>query len=215
MKINSKARTLYNLKIKNAIVPKLEIFKSKNFLKSKIKIIKKIKEKFSKKVAIRSSSKNEDQVNKSNAGKFLSFLNVSANKDKELSDKILKVIKSYKKNINSSEFFVQEMVEKIKISGVVLTRELENYLPCYNINYYIGNDSSAVTSGKRGSKNLVYIDNKKYKIKKQFQKLISVDKEIKKKTGHNDLDIEFAIDKLQKIYILQVRQIVIKKKKKY
>ena len=215
MKINSKARTLYNLKIKNAIVPKLEIFKSKNFLKSKIKIIKKIKEKFSKKVAIRSSSKNEDQVNKSNAGKFLSFLNVSANKDKELSDKILKVIKSYKKNINSSEFFVQEMVEKIKISGVVLTRELENYLPCYNINYYIGNDSSAVTSGKRGSKNLVYIDNKKYKIKKQFQKLISVVKEIQKKTGHNDLDIEFAIDKLQKIYILQVRQLVIKKKKKY
>ena len=40
------------------------------------------------------------------------------------------------------------MVKNIKISGVVLTRDLESYLPCYNINYYIGKDSAAVTLEK-------------------------------------------------------------------
>ena len=56
--------------------------------------------------------------------------------------KIEEVIKSYKNLKKKSEFFIQDMVKNIKISGVVLTRDLESYLPCYNINYYIGKDSS-------------------------------------------------------------------------
>jgi len=214
MKIVSKARTLDKLKIKGAIIPQLKIFQSRNFLNNKEKITSKIKNNFKKYVAIRSSSADEDQINKSNAGKFLSFLNISSKNEKDLSNKITKVIKSYKKNIHNSEFFVQEMVQKIKISGVILTRELENYLPCYNINYYVGKDSSAVTAGKEGSKNIIYIDNKKYKINKEFKKLIEVVKEIKKKTKQNDLDIEFAVDISNRIYILQIRQLVIKKDNK-
>jgi phosphohistidine swiveling domain-containing protein len=214
MKIVSKARTLDKLKIKGAIIPQLKIFQSRNFLNNKEKITSKIKNNFKKYVAIRSSSADEDQINKSNAGKFLSFLNISSKNEKDLSNKITKVIKSYKKNIHNSEFFVQEMVQKIKISGVILTRELENYLPCYNINYYVGKDSSAVTAGKEGSKNIIYIDNKKYKINKEFKKLIEVVKEIKKKTKQSDLDIEFAVDISNRIYILQIRQLVIKKDNK-
>lgn len=215
MEINSKARTLKNLNIKGAVVPKLEIFKSINFLNKKKTILDIINKKFNTLIAIRSSSRNEDQPNKSNAGKFLSFLNINPNNNHGLTDKINKVIKSYKKNINNSEFFIQEMVSNIKVSGVVLTRELENYLPCYNINYFVGNDSAAVTSGKSGSKNIIYIENNKYKINSEFEKLINVVKNIKKKTKQIDLDIEFAIDNLKKIYILQVRELVIKNKRIY
>ena len=95
--------------------------------------------------------------------------------------KIEEVIKSYKNLKKKSEFFIQDMVKNIKISGVVLTRDLESYLPCYNINYYIGKDSSAVTSGKRGSRNIIYIENKKYKLNQRFEKLIKIIKKIQKK----------------------------------
>ena len=86
-----------------------------------------------------------------------------------------------KKKKRNSEFFIQQMVKNIRISGVVLTRELESYLPCYNINYYIGKDSSAVTSGKSGSRNIIYIENKKYKLNSKFEKLVTIIKKIKKK----------------------------------
>ena len=44
------------------------------------------------------------------------------------------------------------MVKDIKSSGVVLTYRLENYMPCLNINYFDGKDSSRVTSGNKSSK---------------------------------------------------------------
>ena len=105
------------------------------------------------------------------------------------------------------------MVKNISISGVVLTRNLENYNKCININYYKGNDSSKVTSGAGGSDSILFYENKKYKIDKKFKKLVSIVKNLKEKTKNENLDIEFAIDKKGKVYILQVRNLIIPKKK--
>ena len=210
MKINSKARTLKKLRIQGVNVPKLKIYYTKNFILSEESILNDIKKSFKSKIAIRSSSYDEDQTNKSNAGKYISFLNINSKNSKDVKYKIREVIKSYKNFKKKSEFFIQNMVKNIKISGVVLTRDLESYLPCYNINYYIGKDSSAVTSGKRGSRNIIYIENKKYKLNQTFEKLIKIIKKIQKKTKLNDLDVEFAINKSNKIYILQVRRLVVK-----
>ena len=209
MKINSKARTLKKLNIQGINIPKLKIYSTENFILSEGRILNDINKSFKSDIAIRSSSYDEDQTNKSNAGKYISFLNVDSKNSKDVKHKIEEVIKSYKNlKKNKSEFFIQDMVKNIKISGVVLTRDLESYLPCYNINYYIGKDSSAVTSGKRGSRNIIYIENKKYKLNQRFEKLIKIIKKIQKKTKLNDLDIEFAINKSNKIYILQVRKLV-------
>ena len=41
------------------------------------------------------------------------------------------------------------MVKNIKHSGVVLTRDLNNYSPYFVINYHTGADSTLVTSGKK------------------------------------------------------------------
>ena len=210
MKINSKARTLKNLNIDGVNVPKLKIYSSKSFILNKNNILKDIKRKFKSTIAIRSSSYDEDQPNKSNAGKYRSFLNVNSKNQNEVKNRIEEVIKSYEKKKRNSEFFIQQMVKNIRISGVVLTRELESYLPCYNINYYIGKDSSAVTSGKSGSRNIIYIENKKYKLNSKFEKLVTIIKKIKKKTKESDLDVEFAIDKNEKIFVLQVRKLVTK-----
>ena len=208
----SKAKNLKRLKLKKASIPKLKIYKSKYFFNNKKKIIKNINNFFRAKVAIRSSSHEEDQIKKSNAGKFKSYLNINPKDHLLLEKKIFQVIKSYKTKVKNSEFFVQNMVKDIKISGVVLTRNLENFIPCFNINYFSGADSTNVTSGKKGSRNLIYFDNRKYKINQKFQKLILVVKEIQKVTKTEDLDIEFIIDKNKKIHILQVRNLIVPKK---
>ena len=97
MEINSKARTLKNLNIDGVNVPKLKIYSSKNFVLNKNKILKDIKKKFNSTIAIRSSSYDEDQPNKSNAGKYKSFLNVNSKNSKEVKNRIEEVIKAYGK----------------------------------------------------------------------------------------------------------------------
>lgn len=212
MILNNKAKTLINLKLKKSKIPKLKIYTYKNFLKKPNDILEDISSRFNKNIAIRSCSKSEDQKQKSNAGKFKSFLNINPKNKEEVKNKILEVIKSYKKNLITSEFFIQEMVDNIKISGVILTRDLENFLPCYSINYSEGQNSTIVTSGKDGTKTLIYIKNNKYKLKNIFSKLINSTKEIEEKTKLQDLDIEFIINKNNQIVILQVRKLVIPKK---
>ncbi len=213
MNLNNKANTLKKLRINGAIIPKLKIYKVEKFLQNNKFILNDIKNRFGSKVAIRSSAFDEDQPNKSNAGKFESFLNINPKNLKDTNIKIKKVINSYKTKKKGSEFFIQYMVKNISISGVVLTRNLENYNKCININYYKGNDSSKVTSGAGGSDSILFYENKKYKIDRKFKKLVSIVKNLKEKTKNENLDIEFAIDKKGKVYILQVRNLIIPKKK--
>jgi len=207
MKFTTKAQNLKNLKknnIKN--IPKLFIFSVRQYKNNKSLILKKIKKKFDNKIAIRSSSIHEDQKN-SMAGSFVSFLNLNPANASDNQDKIEKIIKSYEKfSSEKNEIFVQEMVMNIKISGVLLTRELQNYIPCYNFNYYSGKNSTVVTSGKKNTQNLIYIKNKKYKIKRIFINLIKICDKIKKITNEIDLDIEFAINNKNKIFIIKVRK---------
>ena len=103
------------------------------------------------------------------------------------------------------------MVKNIKLSGVVLTRDLNNYNPYLVINYSSGNDSTLVTSGKNKTKSIKYLPNKFYKANKQFRVLISLILKLKKIFNY-DLDVEFCIDKKGKVFILQVRSLNIPKK---
>ena len=77
MKFVGKGRSLLKLQgIKGIQIPKLILISYKDYLKNKNKTISLIKKKFNKKVAIRSSSDSEDNLKKSNAGKFESVVNV-------------------------------------------------------------------------------------------------------------------------------------------
>ena len=210
MKFYSKAKTLDKIKIKEAIIPKLLIFKVHEFENNKSKILKKIRSYFSGNVAIRSSSIDEDNKHSSNAGKFKSFLFVDSQNIKQVNEKITEVIKSYKKNNIYNEFFVQEMVQNIRYAGVLLTRNLNDYSKCININFSVDKKSSTVTSGKKGSEILIYYENKEFKIPKKFQNLYKIAKKLEE-LFNSDLDIEFIISKNNKVYILQVRKLIIPK----
>tara|TARA_B100000795_G_scaffold191601_1_gene146123 strand:- start:1640 stop:3973 length:2334 start_codon:yes stop_codon:yes gene_type:complete len=216
LKNKSKAETLIILdgKIPSLNIPKSFYFSVSDLKKNNIKILKKINDKFNKFIAVRSSNKFEDNKKTSNAGKFKSLLNINCKNNDELIDAIHEVNLSYKKYFHKkNQILIQDMVDNVILSGVCTTCDLETYFPSYQINFFKGKDTSAVTSGKPNTKKITYIDNPKYKIKdKKFSKLIELVKKIKKLYFDNHIDVEFAINSKNKIFILQVRPIIINKK---
>ncbi len=214
-KLKSKAQTLASLNLKKSVIPKLYLIDIDKYKKNKKKCFNKISKlfKFSK-IAIRSSFESEDTSSTSNAGKYVSFLNIESNNFDKIEQCINKLIKSKKKIKKKEHFFVQKMVYKVKYSGVILTRDLENYSKCININYHKGSKTETVTSGKRNTKQLIYFENSNYKIAKKFKRLYFAVKEIINKFNNIDLDIEFAITTNDKINILQIRKLIIPKKAK-
>ena len=212
-KLKSKAQTLASLSLKKSIIPKLYLININRYKKNKKKYFNKISKIFkSSKVAIRSSFENEDTSSTSNAGKYISFLNIDSNNFNSIDLCINKLVKS-KKNIKQKEhFFIQKMVSKVKYSGVILTRDLENYAKCININYHKGSETETVTSGRNNTKQLIYFENSYYKIPKKFRRLYFAVKEIINKFNNIDLDIEFAITTNEKINILQIRKLIVPRK---
>ena len=209
--MNNKVSNLAFLKKRKFNIPELNIFKITDFFEDRQKIINKIQKKYKKKIAIRSSAKDEDGMKFSNAGKYKSFVNINTRNKKEIEEKILNVIKSYKKNTKGNVFFVQSMVRNIKLSGVVLTRDINSYSPYFVINFHRGSDSTLVTSGRKRSNSIKYFPNKKYKIDFQFRKLVETVIKLKK-IFRCEIDVEFCIDKNNKLFILQVRKLNLPKK---
>jgi len=216
MKFSTKSRTLLSLKIKSAQIPKSFVFTIKQFEIDKEKIIKEIKKKFNKKIIIRSSTVHEDGKSKSFAGFFESVLNLNSQNYEDVSSGIKKVKLSYKKyHSNKNEILIQDMIENVNISGVITTCDLKNYSPYYIINFDKGNDTTAVTSGKKNSENFIFFRKSKSKPKKKiFNRLILLAKELEKKFDNEFLDIEFAVKK-NKIYLFQVRPIINKSNLKH
>jgi len=211
---DSKGKTLLKLRSKGFNVPYLILVREKDFVKNKDKVLKNISNKFKTLIAIRSSAANEDSDKSSLAGKYLSFLNIDPKNKLLVGESINKIIKSYD-NSKKNEIIIQDMIRDNIISGVCTTVDLHNYLPIININYDKGNRTDTVTSGLNNTHTLTIFDEKVLKIKdKKINNLLLVVKKLKKQFNSNLLDIEFAINKQNKIFILQVRKIVLPKNKK-
>ncbi len=211
MKFYNKAKTLKKLKCKNGLIPKFIIINTKDFYEKKDFTLKKIIKNFNKNdlLIARSSSLEEDNSTKSNAGKFESVTMIS-NKKNDLDIAITKVLNSYKKKKNSI-FFIQRMIFDCDFSGVLTTCNLSNQAPYYVINYFEGHDTSATTGGKANTKNYFQFKYNKNIGNKKFKKIIDLARELEKKFHNNYLDIEFGFKK-GKVYLFQVRPIVIKNK---
>lgn len=208
----SKASILIELKkkIKKAKILDLYLFRCNEFINNPEDIITKVSQLLgaSKNFIVRSSSLKEDQENSSSAGKYESVLNV---KKKDLKDAIQKVIKSYGKECKpENEVFVQSMLENVTMSGVLFTHCPKSGAPYYIINYNESGDTTAVTSGKGDCRTqYIYHNLEKYDSPK-FQKLISLSKELIEKLNNPSLDIEFAFNKNEELFLLQVRPLTSK-----
>ena len=164
-------------------------------------------------VIVRSSAQNEDGFNSSMAGLFTSCLNVSATAPQALSAAIEQVIASFAEHrCEDNQILIQPMLTSIQMSGVVMTHDLEHGAPYYVVNY---DDESGLTDTITGGQGiqktvLVYRDTASSQLRSpRLQAVIDACRELETLCGKVPLDIEFAVDRHQQVYVLQVRRITL------
>lgn len=212
-------KLLQGFNLKKSRIPLFLDFKVKSWRKTnKQKIIDKIKSNLNKKICIRSAFVLEDKKDQSLAGKFESFLDIE-NNSKNINKYVEKIILQYKKydasNVQNSKIFIQNFISKPILSGVVTNFNIHDGSPYYVINY---DDESlltnTVTSGGKSGHRVMFVYKKKIsKVKSErFKPIVEAVSEIEKKTNFLPIDIEFAVDKNQKVYIFQIRPLSTQKK---
>ncbi len=210
----TKAETLDNLKstVISAFVPELVYFTLEEWLREKKYFIKKVQTKFkSKDLVIRSSALLEDQAKSSLAGCFESILSVPSSCQKKLSESINKVFGSMTGNAND-QVLIQEMPKDISLSGVIMTFDVATGAPYFCIDF---DDQSGrtdlVTSGNGEHKSLyVYRGaDPKFIKSSRVASFLKLARELENICQCPALDIEFGMDSLGKLYLFQVRRIVL------
>lgn len=113
-----------NLSVK---IPKFIIITVSDWNNNKKKVIEKILNEIpSKFLAIRSSTLDEDQNDKSNAGKYESYINIY-NDSSTIVKYIEKIIDSYNEfleNVDDQQILIQECIRHVDCSGVAFSFEL-------------------------------------------------------------------------------------------
>ncbi len=209
--IGTKGEVLSKLNDLGFNVPKVFYFSVKRWNQSNEKILNTIQQEFKNKViVVRSSTISEDSDNESMAGTFDSVLNVHPNKTHILRA-INQVIESYDDNLDN-HVLIQPMVKNVIMSGVIMTRVLDDGSPYYVLNYDDKTGRTDTVTGGLGVNKTVYIFNG---VKREdfdnplLVKCLDLIKKIENLFPDIPLDIEFAIDIESKIYLLQLRKIII------
>jgi len=164
-------------------------------------------------LAIRSSAVGEDDESNTMAGAYDSILNVDAGKTLDLNNAIEKVISSYPGN-PLDQVLVQPMIEKVALSGVVMTHDIETGAPYYVISYDDETGrTDTITSGQGISKTvLIYREYEPVLIESaRVRTILNAVHELERICGSIPLDIEFALTPDGEIYIFQVRRIALHK----
>jgi hypothetical protein len=207
----TKAETLAQLSRKGFNVPQVYFFSCKDWQNSN-KILDEILKLYKNgNIVVRSSTKAEDSDDSSMAGAFESVLNVPIERT-QIREAIETVIASYDENLEN-HILIQPMVTNVVMSGVIMTRVLDDGSPYYVFNYDDKTGlTDTVTSGSSINKTVYVYNGVKeddfdnpllligLKLVRQLESLfIDI-----------PLDIEFAIDSKHKIHLLQVRKITTK-----
>ncbi len=166
-------------KLKKFNVPRFTYYKVEDWTRSQKLILNYIKNNFNKEIAVRSACIDED--NKiSNAGKYRSILKINSQNSKEVVSAINEVISSFGKKKGNS-FIIQEMINNVKASGVVFTKDPNSGFPITIINYIKSNRTDLITSGEISGNQHIYLNHQKVNIKPK-NKFIN---DIKKKNFRN------------------------------
>ena len=167
-------------------------------------------------VVVRSSAIGEDSFESSNAGEFLSLLNVDSTNAEMLRQSIEQVFKSYQSDHNHHQCLIQPQLENVQMSGVIFTRDLELGSPYYIINYEDSDKTDGITSGSsKLAKTFIYYKFSNLKPDNEYLfRLIEAVREVEQVVGYDSLDIEFAVTP-KGIHILQVRPLVANRKTRF
>ena len=130
----TKAETLYLLRREGFNVPKVYYFNCKEWYKNEEFILDAILEQFFDcNIVVRSSTMAEDSDESSMAGAFESILDVPTKRE-DVKKAILSVIASYDDNMEN-HVLIQPMLRNVIMSGVIMTRVLDDGSPYFVINY--------------------------------------------------------------------------------
>lgn len=207
----TKAQTLKFLSsnLKSAKVLPLITVRYEEFCKDKEDVSKRIRNFFDERmIIVRSSCKEEDTIETSNAGKYDSILNVDKNNNEELLRALEKVFQSYK--TETEEVLIQPMLKDVIKAGVVFTCDIDTLAPYYIINFDESGKSNNITGGRENSdKTYIFMKESPLDADEEFlDKIIKCCRELEDLFDCAYLDIEFGIDKSNDLYVFQVRPIV-------
>jgi phosphohistidine swiveling domain-containing protein len=154
--------------------------------------------------AVRSSAVDEDQT-ESQAGKYLSLLNVQS---ENLEKSIREVFSSYTTSNPDNQVLVQPFVQDAINSGVVFTVEPNLGAPYLTVNWTSGEDTTAITSGAKNGDSLVIFDGHLDAPQDigdfRLKELLDTVKKVQNIDSGKSLDIEWIQTK-EATFILQVR----------
>ncbi len=165
-------------------------------------------------IIVRSSALTEDGWNSSNAGRYVSRLDVPAQDTSETASAIDAVVDSYDDDNPDHQVLVQAMLTGVQIQGVVLTRTLNYAAPYYTINFDdTGGSTESVTRGSGKSLRTFVVHRSQTTLPDDMDdrltKVLEATREIESLVGHDSLDIEFAVTRDGSTHLLQLRPMAI------
>lgn len=157
----------------------------------------------SKSVIVRSSALNEDNDKLSLAGKFNSYITADFS---EVPAKINKVFNMFDNTVNN-QVFIQPYLENINISGVAFSKNPNTGGDQIVINYDdFSGKTDTVTSGVTNEIKTFYFFKEHNKLPHNFLKeIILLIYELERLFCTDRLDIEFAFNENDELFLLQVR----------
>lgn len=154
--------------------------------------------------AVRSSALDEDQ-SESQAGKYLSLLNVQS---VDLEKSIREVFSSYTTSNPENQVLVQPFIQNAINSGVVFTVEPNIGAPYLTVNWTRGRDTTAITSGAKNGDTLVifdgHLDTPREVEGLRLRELLGIVRKVQNIDSGESLDIEWIQTEATTL-ILQVR----------
>lgn len=205
----TKAETLHSLKDKlNCVIPKFIYFSVAEWQHDPNSVRKQIKS-LQQPLVVRSSAGNEDTADSSCAGQFTSVLNVA---HKDLDHAIDQVIDGFDSTIGN-QVIVQEMITDATVSGVIMTRNIDNGAPYYVVSYDDETGrTDTVTSGSNIHKTVyVHRSGTKHIRSPRLQAMIKLALAVERQFDYQPVDIEFGLSETGTVYLFQVRQIATQK----
>lgn len=159
-------------------------------------------------LAVRSSAAGEDTMTASQAGRFTSVLDVRGEADWAAA--IDTVTASYDPPGGHDQVLLQPMVTDVVLSGVAFSRSPATAAAYIVININEGSDTTAITGGT-ASEPITYIGWKERAAPAdpRLARIVALVRELDALTGLDHVDIEFALDAHDKLYLLQVRPLVL------
>ena len=155
-------------------------------------------------VIVRSSAASEDQAGASNAGRFASVLSVVG--PAALSSAIDTVVGSLPLGDGQDQFFVQPMLDNVRMSGVAFSREASSGAPYFVISYDDQTGTTdAVTSGRSAAVRTAYCHRSTMPAHRDLSRVAALLRELETLFDCDSLDIEFAVTTDDRLVLLQVR----------